>query len=111
MISLAKDLIKYLVLAGVIAYLLLGVVRPLLKTMLPPPAEEATVGGKIDVLAEEEGEEREQEHVPTAAELLEKARQGTRTGERGPATGSQHHQGMDGCQWQLTTASRRAPYC
>ncbi|MER2542924.1 MAG: flagellar basal-body MS-ring/collar protein FliF [Candidatus Accumulibacter phosphatis] len=71
MISLAKDLIKYLVLAGVLAYLLLGVVRPLLKTMLPPPAEEATVGGKIDVLAEEEGEEREQEHVPTAAELLE----------------------------------------
>ena len=72
MISLAKDLIKYLVLAGVLAYLLLGVVQPLLKTMLPPPAEsEATVGGKIDVLAEEEGEEREQEHVPTAAELLE----------------------------------------
>ncbi|HRF12247.1 MAG TPA: flagellar basal-body MS-ring/collar protein FliF [Candidatus Accumulibacter phosphatis] len=72
MISLIKDLIKYGAIAGIIAYLLLGVVRPLLKTMLPPPAEsEATVGSKIDVIDEEEAEQREQEHVPTAAELLE----------------------------------------
>ncbi|MEF8713850.1 MAG: flagellar basal-body MS-ring/collar protein FliF, partial [Accumulibacter sp.] len=74
MISLIKDLIKYGVLAGIIAYLLLGVVRPLLKTMLPPPppAEPpATVGSKIDVVDEEEGEEPVQEHVPTAAELFE----------------------------------------
>jgi flagellar M-ring protein FliF len=41
MVSLAKDLIKYGVLAGIIAYLLLGVVRPLLKTMLPSPPAEA----------------------------------------------------------------------
>ncbi len=73
MISLIKDLIKYGVLAGIIAYLLLGVVRPLLKTMLPPPPAEppAPVGSKIDVVDEEEGEEPVQEHVPTAAELFE----------------------------------------
>jgi flagellar M-ring protein FliF len=38
----------------IIAYLLLGVVRPLLKTMLEPPAgERARVGSKIDLLSEE----------------------------------------------------------
>ena len=42
--------------------------------MLEPPeaAEAAAVGGKIDLLAGEEGEEEAKEHVPTAAELLDK---------------------------------------
>ncbi len=71
--SLAKDLVKYGVIAAIIAYLLLGVVRPLLKTMLEKPAAtESGVGGRIDVVAGEEGEEEATENLPTAAELLEK---------------------------------------
>jgi flagellar M-ring protein FliF len=71
-VSLAKELIKYGVIAAIIAYLLLGVVRPLVKTMLPsPPESEASVGGNIDLVAGEE-EDEAKEHVPTAAELFEK---------------------------------------
>jgi hypothetical protein len=62
------------VIAAIIAYLLLGVVRPLVKTMLPsPPESEASVGGNIDLVAGEEGDEAK-EHVPTAAELFEETR-------------------------------------
>ena len=73
MVNLARDLLKYGAIAAIIAYLLLGVVRPLLRTMLESPAEgERTVGGKIDLLSEEEGEQAATTHVPTPAELLEK---------------------------------------
>ncbi|HCZ16119.1 MAG TPA: flagellar basal-body MS-ring/collar protein FliF [Accumulibacter sp.] len=76
MVTLAKDLIKYGAIAGIIAYLLLGVVRPLLKTIVQPEPEDAgaTVGGTIDVLAgdAEGGEGEGDEKVPTAAMLLEK---------------------------------------
>ncbi len=74
-VSLAKDLIKYAAIAAIIAYLLLGVVRPLMKTMLErPPEDKAGVGGSIDVVAGEEEEKGAEpaKHVPTAAELLEK---------------------------------------
>lgn len=72
MLALLKDIVKYGAIAGIIAYLLLGVVRPLLKTMLQaPPGSTASVGGNIDVLADEEEAAAAHEHVPTAAELLE----------------------------------------
>ena len=74
-VSLAKDLIKYGAIAAIVAYLLLGVVRPLIRTMLErPPGERAAPGGQIDVIAGEEESEAEEpvKHVPTAAELLEK---------------------------------------
>ena len=72
-LSLAKELVKYGVLAAIIAYILLGVVRPLVRTMVGPPAGEKTVGSRIDVrAADEEGEEAGAEHVPTASELLER---------------------------------------
>ncbi len=73
MVSLVKELLKYGALAGIVAYLLLGVVRPLLKTILhPEEASDSGVGGTIDVIAGEEGEEGEgEEHAPTAAMLLE----------------------------------------
>jgi len=70
-LSLAKELVKYGVIAAIIAYLLLGVVRPLVRTMVGPPAREKTIGSQIDVRAEEEGEAEATEHVPTAGELLE----------------------------------------
>ncbi|MEF8729366.1 MAG: flagellar basal-body MS-ring/collar protein FliF [Accumulibacter sp.] len=71
-ISLTKELVKYGVIAAIIAYLLLGVVRPLVRTMVGPPASEKTLGSQIDVRAEEEGEGAGIEHVPTASELLER---------------------------------------
>ena len=71
-VSLAKELVKYGVIAGIIAYLLLGVVRPLVRTMVGPSATEKTIGSQIDVRTEEEGEEEGVEHVPTASEVLER---------------------------------------
>jgi len=46
-ISLGKDLLKYLVIGAIVAYILLAVVRPIIRTMFPPPASAAE---------EEEGE-------------------------------------------------------
>ncbi|MCB1940550.1 MAG: flagellar M-ring protein FliF [Candidatus Accumulibacter sp.] len=72
MVGLAKDLIKFGAIAGIIAYLLLGVVRPLLKTVLPPkPVAAATPGGTIDLMAGDEGGDGE-ERAPTAGQQLEK---------------------------------------
>ena len=45
-VELAKDLFKYLLIAGVVAYLLLGVVRPILRAMFPE-----TVGGAAGAAA------------------------------------------------------------
>ncbi len=69
-VSLTKELVKYGVIAAIIAYLLLGVVRPLVRTMVGPRADQKTIGSQIDVRSEEEGEEESVEHVPTASELL-----------------------------------------
>ncbi|KAB2969879.1 flagellar M-ring protein FliF C-terminal domain-containing protein, partial [Zoogloea sp.] len=60
-IVLFKELIKYLVIAGVIAFVAFGVIRPLMKQVMPPPPEtkedeEAQAGG----LTGEEGEEGEE---------------------------------------------------
>lgn len=48
-IALARDLIKYLILAGIVAFLYLKVIQPSLRTMFPPPPEAedepSTVGG------------------------------------------------------------------
>ncbi|MEF8698698.1 MAG: flagellar basal-body MS-ring/collar protein FliF [Candidatus Accumulibacter sp. UW20] len=72
MVTLGKELIKYGAIAAVVAYLLLAVVRPLLKTMLEPPAgSEPALGSKIDLLSEEAAEAAGEAHVPTASELLE----------------------------------------
>jgi len=71
--AMVKDLIKYGAIAAILAYLLLGIVRPLLKTMSeqkPRATAEGATGGKIDVFAGEEGEGGEQ--IPSAAATLEK---------------------------------------
>lgn len=36
-ISLGKELLKYLVIGAIVAYILLAVVRPIIRTMFPPP--------------------------------------------------------------------------
>jgi flagellar M-ring protein FliF len=66
-VSMGKDLFKYLAIAAIIAYLLLGVVRPLLKIIYPPKEEEmATQGGSVDSVAGEAGKERTAEEIAEA---------------------------------------------
>ena len=54
-LALAKELFKYLAIAGILAYLMLKIVIPLVKTMLTPPAQPAhqKLGGTVDILDEE----------------------------------------------------------
>ena len=71
-LALAKDLFKYGAIAAIIAYLMLKVVMPLIKTMAtpPPPPKPAHVGmlgGSVDIV-EDSGDAA----PPTAAEVLEK---------------------------------------
>jgi flagellar M-ring protein FliF len=73
-VSLGKDLFKYLAIAAIIAYLLLGVVRPLLKTMFPPKEEETPPGSQIDVVAGEEGAEGEEVGELSEAEAAKLAK-------------------------------------
>ena len=69
MVSLGKDLFKYLAIAAIVAYLLLGVVRPMLKIMFGTEPEEdedaLPPGSHLDVVA---GEESEEEAAASAAE-------------------------------------------
>jgi flagellar M-ring protein FliF len=44
-IALGKELLKYLLIAGIIAYLFFAVIRPIIKTMFPAPVA-ATSGGE-----------------------------------------------------------------
>ena len=62
-----KELFKYLAIAGIVAYLILKVIRPLFKTMLEPPAKShaQTLGGNVNI--SDDGEPVPQ----TAAEALE----------------------------------------
>lgn len=50
--EMGKDLLKYLLIGAIVAYMLLAVVRPILRTMFPPPSPE---------VEEEEGEEGEED--------------------------------------------------
>ena len=69
MLSLAKDLFKYAAIAAIIAFLMLKVILPLIKAMMPPPPPVAQpVGSTINIVDEEEGEES---RGPSAAEALE----------------------------------------
>lgn len=69
-ISYAKDLTKYLLIAGIIAFLYFKIIQPSLKTMFPPPEEKDnldTAEGVADALghirvAGEDGE-GEEDHV------------------------------------------------
>jgi flagellar M-ring protein FliF len=72
-VALFKELIKYLVIAGVIAFVAFGVIRPLMKQVMPPPPE---AKGRGRWLAQPAG--------PTAkkAKKVRKAR--TRTAPRWP---------------------------
>jgi flagellar M-ring protein FliF len=69
-IALFKDLLKYAGIALIIAFLMLKIIVPLTRAMLPPPVEETPpLGSSLDVVAGEE-EETQEELPPTAAEEL-----------------------------------------
>ncbi len=67
-ISLLKELFKYIVIGGIVAYLMLKVVIPLGKAMLvaPPRSANRSLGGKLDILDDDE------DLGPSAAETLER---------------------------------------
>jgi flagellar M-ring protein FliF len=67
-LSIGKDLIKYIAIAAIIAYLLLGVARPLFKSMLEslPKAPSKSLGGKLNIITDDE------EEGPSPAATLEK---------------------------------------
>lgn len=64
-LSLFRELLKYGVVAAIVAFLLLKIVMPLVKTMLPPPPpkeekeedeNEVLIGGTLDIVAGEDEE-------------------------------------------------------
>ena len=77
-ISYAKEIFKYLLLAGIIAFLYLKVIQPSLKVMFPPPPEpESTIEGVAGAaghvsIAGEEGEDKVQ--IDHYAAKVQKAR-------------------------------------
>jgi flagellar M-ring protein FliF len=73
-IALFKDLLKYLGIAAIIAFLMFKIVIPLSKTMIkePEPPVEESLGRTIDLVDEEGNEiEGEEKLPPSAAETLE----------------------------------------
>jgi flagellar M-ring protein FliF len=77
-LALVKELIKYAAIAGILAYLLLKVILPLIRTMMEPPPPGAKLGGRINIVGDEE-------ETPSAAEGLErKLGQARELAERDP---------------------------
>jgi flagellar M-ring protein FliF len=68
-LSIIKDLVKYGAVAGIIAYLLLGVARPMLKSMLDslPKVSPKHLGSNLNIVADDE-----EDLGPSPAATLEK---------------------------------------
>lgn len=83
-VSFLKDIFKYLLIAGIVAFLYLKVIQPSLKTMFPPPESEkpGTGEGEIGGIfggagisgGEEEGEEGATVRIDHFAVKVQKAR-------------------------------------
>jgi flagellar M-ring protein FliF len=75
-LSIVKDLIKYGAVAGIIAYLLLGVARPMLKSMLDslPKTSSKHLGSKLNIVADEEEEDLGPSPAATLDKKIEQAR-------------------------------------
>ena len=70
-LSLVKELFKYIAIAAIVAYLMLKIVIPLSKVLLEPPPIRAnqTLGGNVNIVDEEDNAAS---HEPTGAETLER---------------------------------------
>ena len=70
-LSLVKELLKYAAIAAIVAYLMLKVIRPLVKAMMqpPPPTRPThnTLGGNVNIVSDDV-----ENKPPTAAETLER---------------------------------------
>jgi flagellar M-ring protein FliF len=75
-LSILKDLLKYGAIAGIIAYLLLGVARPLIKSMLDslPKTSQKSVGSQLNIVADGE-EEQGASPAATLEKKIEQARE------------------------------------
>lgn len=78
-VAFGKEIFKYLLIAGLIAYLLLGVIRPIIKTMFPPPPpaetpEEAALRAAGQVQIGEDGEDASQVEIDHFAVKVQKAK-------------------------------------
>jgi flagellar M-ring protein FliF len=81
-LSIIKELVKYGAIAGILAYLLLSVVRPLVKTMLeaPPAHAKNVLGGNLDIAAGDEDENGESgAQGPSATATMDKMLEQART--------------------------------
>ncbi|MCL2346475.1 MAG: flagellar M-ring protein FliF [Desulfobulbus sp.] len=72
-ISYAKDIVRILMIAAIIALLYFKIIQPLLRTMFPPPPEKEAEGG-VPGEEGEEGEEDAEVHLDQYAVKLQKAR-------------------------------------
>ncbi len=70
-LSLIKELFKYIAIAAIIAYLIFKIVIPLGKAMLEPPPKQAsrTLGGNVNIVDDENDAAN---RAPSAAESLER---------------------------------------
>lgn len=101
-VSFVKDIVKYLLLAGIVAFLYLKVLQPLLKTMFPSPAERAAeasargVAGAVGhiTIAGEEGEDRVK--IDHYAAKLQKARDVAQTDPKAVANIMKDWMGTNG---------------
>lgn len=79
MLGVGKELLQYLLIAGIIAFLYFKIIQPALKTMFPPPptagetAASAGIGGHLASLGEA-GEEEENVEIDHYAIKVQKAR-------------------------------------
>jgi hypothetical protein len=118
-ISYVKDLVKYLLIAGIVAFLYLKVIQPSMKTMFPPQGcrwrawvgRGRNFGVRRRRKWRHHGIGRRRCHPGTHRPLCSHDPEGTRACRKGSESCSQHHQGLDGRQWQLALkkASKRAP--
>lgn len=68
-LSLLKELFKYAAIAGILAYLILKVIRPLVQTMMTPPEDKTAphvLGGNVNIMEDDE------DATPSAAATLER---------------------------------------
>lgn len=66
MLALLKEVFKYAAIAGILAYLILKIIRPMLQTMMqPPPAPHGgkTLGGNVNIIDDEAEDTRTAEDI------------------------------------------------